>query len=135
MSEREALLFANEAFYRAFADRDAAAMEELWSRSAPVACIHPGWEALDGREEVMRSWAAIIANPDSPDLSFHDPHPYLHGDTGLVICYEKIEGQYLVATNAFVREGSLWKMVHHQSGPTAGIPDPEEDETGPEAIN
>ena len=30
--ERDAVLFSNEAFYRAFADRDFAAMDALWSR-------------------------------------------------------------------------------------------------------
>ena len=36
------MLFANEAFYRAFADRDMAAMDGVWAVHAPVACIHPG---------------------------------------------------------------------------------------------
>ena len=30
------VLFANEAFYRAFADRDMDAMEDLWAASAPA---------------------------------------------------------------------------------------------------
>ena len=41
--ERDAVLFTNEAFYRAFADRDLAAMDGLWSRHGSVTCIHPGW--------------------------------------------------------------------------------------------
>ncbi len=32
----------------------------------------------------------------------------------------------LIATNIFVRENGAWKMVHHQAGPTAGVPDDEE---------
>ena len=50
---RDAVLFANEAFYRAFADRDIAAMEETWASEAPVACIHPGWSPVIGRERVL----------------------------------------------------------------------------------
>ena len=50
MHDRMALLFANEAFYAAFAGHDYAAMEALWARHAPVACIHPGWGVLEGRE-------------------------------------------------------------------------------------
>ena len=42
--ENRALLAANEAFYRAFASRDAEAMAGLWARTVPVACIHPGWD-------------------------------------------------------------------------------------------
>ena len=63
---RDAVLFANEAFYRAFADRDIAAMEEIWASEAPVACIHPGWSPVIGRERVLASWRAILANPASP---------------------------------------------------------------------
>ena len=136
MADREALLFANEAFYRAFVDRDMAAMEEVWSATAPVACIHPGWGALTGREDVLESWAAIISNPDSPDVRVHAPEPHLHGDVGFVVCYEEIAGQYLIATNVFVRDGSVWRMVHHQAGPTAAVPDPEDgDETAPDRMN
>lgn len=136
MADREALLFANEAFYRAFADRDMLAMEDVWSSTASVACIHPGWGPLTGREQVLESWAAIIANPDSPDIKVHASIPHLYGDVGFVICFEEIAGQYLIATNVFVRDGRLWRMVHHQAGPTAAVPQPEEGEdTTPGRIN
>ena len=46
MSELDAILFANEAFYHAFADGDSAAMEALWASQTPVCCIHPGWGAI-----------------------------------------------------------------------------------------
>ncbi len=137
MPDREALLFANEAFYLAFASRDMAAMEDAWSAIAPVACIHPGWGVLTGRDEVMESWAAIIANPDSPDIHVHAPEPHLYGNVGFVVCYEEIAGQYLIATNIFVRDGSVWRMVHHQAGPTAAVPDPDEEseKSAPDRLN
>ena len=47
------VLAANEAFYEAFRQRDMAAMEALWAQHAPVTCIHPGWEALVGRADVL----------------------------------------------------------------------------------
>lgn len=125
----EAVLFANEAFYRAFADRDAEAMDEIWSRTAPVACVHPGWGPLYGREAVMRSWFAIIRNAESPAIRFHDARAVVHGDSACVLCFEEIDENWLVATNAFVREGSLWKMVHHHSGPTAARPEIRSDDT------
>jgi hypothetical protein len=136
VAERDALLFANEAFYRAFADRDMLAMENVWSETAPIACIHPGWGALSGREQVLESWAAIIANTDSPDIQVHAPVPHLYGDVGFVVCYEEIAGQYLIATNVFVRDGKVWRMVHHQAGPTAAVPEPDDpDETKPNRMN
>lgn len=130
MSDRELVLFANEAFYRAFADQDFEAMSELWAEHAPCSCIHPGWAPLHGRDQVLESWAAIIANPDSPDIACHAARATLYDATAVVICYEELAGQYLVATNVFVREGRLWKMVHHQAGPTTAAPDagePEDD--------
>lgn len=128
MSDTDAVLFANEAFYRAFADRDAAAMDDLWLETEAVTCVHPGWGPLFGREAVMESWNAIIRNPDSPAILCHDARATIHGETAYVICFEEIAGNYLVATNVFVRDGRLWKLVHHQAGPTAVRPDPETSE-------
>ena len=132
MSERNAVLFANEAFYAAFAERDVAAMDELWSRDAPVACIHPGWPALTDRLQVMQSWVRILASDRAPKVACRRPEAFLYGDVAFVICYEEIQGNYLVATNVFRREGRQWKIVHHQAGPTAYVPtEEEEDEQEP----
>ena len=60
MSDIDAVLFANEAFYVSFASGDVDAMDELWSSQAPISCIHPGWESLSGREDVVESWRSII---------------------------------------------------------------------------
>ncbi|MBV8937825.1 MAG: nuclear transport factor 2 family protein, partial [Alphaproteobacteria bacterium] len=57
MTDQDAVLAANLEFYRAFAIRDLAAMDALWARQAPVACLHPGWSALKDREAIMESWA------------------------------------------------------------------------------
>ena len=118
MAENEAVLFANEAFYRAFADGDLAAMDAVWASVAPVACIHPGWNLLDGREAVMASWRAILDSPNRPDISSVGGAATTYGDTAVVTCYEAVVEGYLVATNIFIREAGAWKMVHHQAGPT-----------------
>ena len=118
--DRDAILFANEAFYRAFAERNFPAMEELWARSHPVACIHPGWGPLSGRKEVMASWEAILQHPSQPTVACLSPEAFILGDTAYVICFEEVAGSYLLATNIFVRQGSVWRMVHHQAGPIAG---------------
>ncbi len=118
MAENEAVLFANEAFYRAFADGDLAAMDAVWASAAPVACIHPGWNLLDGRAAVMASWRAILDNPKRPDISSVGGAVKVYGDTAVVTCYETVGGGYLVATNIFIREAGAWKLVHHQAGPT-----------------
>lgn len=119
MSDSDSLLFANEAFYRAFADRDMDAMGDLWSRDHPVSCIHPGWGPLFDRSEVLSSWAAILGAPGAPDIRCVGSTALLYCDLGTVICFEKLQGGTLVATNIFVRQGSLWKMIHHQGAPTS----------------
>ena len=131
MSEREALLFANEAFYRAFVDRDIAAMEAVWAKDGPIACIHPGWPPLSGRDAVLDSWRRILANDESPQIVCRQPTAYLYGDFGFVICFESVGAAALVATNVFRRDGRQWRMVHHQAGPAPAMPQEEEQEPPP----
>ena len=125
MAEEEAVLMANEAFYRAFAEGDNEGMDEIWARDAQVACIHPGWNPLEGREAVLDSWAAIFRSPNAPHVRCRNARAYLYGDAAYVICYEELAEGYLVATNTFVREDGRWRMVNHQAGPAASPPEPE----------
>lgn len=116
-----AVLEANSAFYRAFAARDLPAMEELWARRAPVACIHPGWDALRGRKRVMESWQGILAG-DAPAISCTFASAHVLGEAAYVVCRERIDGgPPVVATNVYVREGSAWKLCHHQAGMVAEV--------------
>jgi ketosteroid isomerase-like protein len=126
--DREAVLFANETFYRAFADRDIEAMDRLWGKVEPIACIHPGWPALVGRTEVLGSWTRILVNPQSPRIDCVKPQAFVFGETAMVICYEVIEGQALVATNLFRRESDGWKLIHHQASPAPSVPASDDDE-------
>ena len=119
MTDSDAVLAANLEFYRAFATRDLAAMEALWARAAPVACIHPGWPALSDRDAVMESWQGIFSNPESPRIVCYDEQVLLYGDTAIVICEEELDGGTLIASNLFVREDGAWKMAHHQASQLA----------------
>ena len=117
LTDTDAVLQANLDFYRAFNKRDGKAMEALWSNVAPVLCIHPGWNALAGRDAVIQSWHAILSNPDAPGIMVHDDRAFLYGDLAIVQCEEELESGHLVATNMFVRESGAWKMIHHQASP------------------
>jgi ketosteroid isomerase-like protein len=121
MSEHDAILFANAAFYAAFAAHDMDAMENAWAKDRPISCIHPGRTALAGRDAVMRSWTAILGNPQTPRISCHAEKVYAHGDVAVVTCIEQFAlpsgEQFLMATNVFVRAGAIWTMVHHQAAP------------------
>ena len=122
MSDEAAVLFANESFYAAFLARDVAAMTALWSEQAAICCIHPGWNAIEGRDAVLKSWEAILRNPEAPRIRCHAPRAYVHGDAAFVVCYEVFDGGVLVATNGFVREREGWRMVHHHAGPANDLP-------------
>jgi ketosteroid isomerase-like protein len=118
VSDQISVLFANEAFYAAFANRDFGAMREIWSSSPAVTCIHPGWAPIIGRQDVLRSWQAILSNPQSPLIICSNASAYVIRDVAYVLCHEHVEQTALVATNVFVRESGGWKMVHHQAGPS-----------------
>jgi fumarate reductase subunit C len=69
MTDSDAVLAANLEFYRAFTTRDVTAMDALWARQAPVACLHPGWTALNDRDAIMQSWEGILSNPAAPRIA------------------------------------------------------------------
>jgi len=121
MDDRDAVLEANVEFYVAFAKGDSAAMERLWSRREDVTCIHPGWQALVDRQAVMESWRAILTSP--PPVRCVGARAFVSGTNAYVICYEGLGDGMLVATNVFAKEGSAWRMIHHQAGPTRTVQD------------
>jgi hypothetical protein len=131
MTPPQAVLAANVAFYEAFASGDAGAMDHLWSTKQLVACIHPGWQALHGRERVMASWRALLGGGAAPDIRCEDPKLIMLDHTAVVTCVECIGATQLVATNIFVLEDGLGKMIHHHAAPfmtrmlpTAATPPP-----------
>jgi ketosteroid isomerase-like protein len=127
MPEHAAVLFANDAFYLAFANQDIEAMRSIWARRATVTCIHPGWDVLSDRDEVLDSWEDILASPNATNITCKSPMARVLGEFAYVICHEVLDQGYLVATNVFVQEDGQWKMVHHQAGAAPPPEDPEED--------
>jgi ketosteroid isomerase-like protein len=116
MTDSDAVLAANLEFYRAFTARDLAAMDALWARQSPVACLHPGWTALNHRSAIMESWEGILSNPNAPRIACFDEQVLLYGDVALVLCEEELDGGTLAASNLFVREENEWRIAHHQAG-------------------
>jgi ketosteroid isomerase-like protein len=123
--DHEAVIAANRAFYAAFSRRDFEALAEMWATSAPVACVHPGQPALLGRENVLRSWQAILRNPNAPKAGVSDEFVILRDGLAMVICREILPAGQLIATNGFVREGDAWKLVHHHAAPAPPAPTPQ----------
>jgi ketosteroid isomerase-like protein len=116
MTDADAVLAANLEFYRAFTTRDLAAMDALWARRSPVACLHPGWTALTGRQSIMASWSGILSNPEAPRIACFDERVLLFGESALVLCEEELDGGALAASNFFVREDGAWRLAHHHAG-------------------
>jgi ketosteroid isomerase-like protein len=113
------VLAANGAFYKAFSSRDLPAMDALWATDVAVACIHPGWNVLRGRDLVMGSWRSILENDSCPHVVCTNATVHVLGDSAFVVCEEQIADDVLVATNVFVRERGGWKLAHHQAAPVA----------------
>ncbi|MEQ8860283.1 MAG: nuclear transport factor 2 family protein [Pseudomonadales bacterium] len=114
---RDEVLFANEAFYVAFASADLAAMERLWAERDDVVCLHPGWPALCGREAVLESWARILGNPDQPAVTVHALDALAAGPGAmLVVCYETMADTVMVASNLFVSTADGPRLLSHQAG-------------------
>ena len=116
MTDSDAVLAANLEFYRAFTMRDVAAMDALWVRRSPVACLHPGWTALTDRAAIISSWTGILSNPAAPRIACYDERVLMFGDTALVLCEEELDGGTLAASNFFVREDGVWRLAHHHAG-------------------
>jgi ketosteroid isomerase-like protein len=122
MTAEEAVLEANEAFYRAFNQKDIAAMDAVWAQLTEAGCIHPGWNVLRGRDAVMESWDGILSNPDQPRIMTGGASVIFLGDVAVVLCRELVAGSPLAATNLFVQEDGVWKLAHHHSGPVSYTP-------------
>lgn len=120
---RNEALFANEGFYLAFAQGDLEAMDRLWSSNPSVLCVHPGWPALTTRAAVMESWARILENPDRPQVAFNVQEVMAMGGAMAVVCYERVGGAVMLASNTYVEETGTVRMVGHHAG-VCGSPPP-----------
>jgi hypothetical protein len=118
-----ALEFANDAFYQAFAAADLDAMDAVWATQANVFCCHPGWPPIVSRDEVMASWREILTGVRRVPVRCVAPKTTLHGQIGLVCCYERFADQHLVASNLFIRAGDRWRMIHHHASPLVRVPE------------
>lgn len=141
----EAVEAANTALYDAVEHADLDALNGLWLEDG-VSVVHPGWPILTGREEVLRSYALIMANTDYVQFFLTDVEVSVHGDTALVRCTENIlsggpaeddgsagplVGGLVVATNVFRRaEGGSWKVWSHHGSPVLVEREDEDDEDG-----
>jgi ketosteroid isomerase-like protein len=119
--ERDAVLAANRAFYRAFNDRDYDAMEQIWAPTGAMVCLHPGQAALHDRAAILQSWQGILSHPESPRVRCVDEWIVGRAGLAIVVCREILANGQLMATNTYARTSEGWRMVGHHSGPVPAI--------------
>jgi len=114
---------AEEAFYRAFAALDPAAMRRVWSADDAVACVHPGGPLLQGQQAVLQSWAEIFSGSQPPRLAWERLSSVATGDLAVHVTAEHIQsgdaetgrGARVIATNVFRREPGGWLLIQHHA--------------------
>ena len=133
MSDREAVLAANRAFYDAFESLDAEKMETVWLRDPRIICIHPGWRKLSGWGPIMSSWERIFDNTFEMKFELGEMEVMISGDLALVVVeegltqrgYEGTQKSQVLATNVFERVCQRWFLVMHHGSPVISPADDE----------
>ncbi|WP_036263103.1 nuclear transport factor 2 family protein [Methylocapsa aurea] len=120
MTDEDAILAANAAYYHGFGAADLARMSLVWADD-DVSCVHPGWPALIGRQAVLQSYRDILGSPLQAAIDYRDGLAMVSGSEGRVFCTEIVGGMTLVATNWFRRIGGDWRLIHHQASPIAAF--------------
>ena len=122
---QDALLRANDTFYRALENRDLDTMDALWVHEGWVRCVHPGGDALVGWPAVRRSFEEIFARTRWLHVTPTSIDVLLFGEIGVIACVENItiENQdemgmkVALATNIFRLTDDGWRMMHHHASP------------------
>jgi ketosteroid isomerase-like protein len=131
MPDREAILDANRAFYRAFESLDADQMGKIWLRDPRIVCIHPGWRRLVGWGPIMTSWERIFENVFEMKFELGEPVVMTSGDLAVVIVEENLlqrgfdgaSRSRVLATNVFEWADERWWMVSHHGSPVLEAPE------------
>ncbi|MBW4653111.1 MAG: nuclear transport factor 2 family protein [Kaiparowitsia implicata GSE-PSE-MK54-09C] len=121
----DAVLAANEAFYRAFEKRSIDAMSEVWSKGTGCLCVHPGRGVLMGWDNIHDSWEQIFHNTHYLEVDVQVKSSEISGSLAVVVVVESImqvvgarrlEAKS-IATNVFERMGASWFLIHHHGSP------------------
>jgi ketosteroid isomerase-like protein len=131
--DHDAVLAANEAFYRAFESLELARMEQVWLRDQRIACVHPGWRRLTGWGPVMTSWERIFQSAFEMQFELRDAVVTVRGDLAVVLVeevltqrgYDGASRSQVIATNVFERADGVWLMTLHHGSPILAPPDDE----------
>ncbi|MGF1481503.1 MAG: nuclear transport factor 2 family protein [Cyanophyceae cyanobacterium] len=125
MNDKATVIAVNEAFYRAFEKKDIQAMSLVWSQGTGALCIHPGGDALQGWQQIRRSWEQIFQNTNyleidteiiSTEIGAHVAYVVLAENVLQVVRGRRLQAQSM-ATNVFQKMAQKWYLVHHHGSP------------------
>lgn len=115
---------AEAVFYSAFENGDIESMEAVWALSDEAVCVHPHGPQLQGYEQIMESWRDILGNTsgfrisvevlsqyDTPQMSIRFVTETLFNETG------RSDPVTVLATNAYRKTESGWRIVLHHASP------------------
>jgi ketosteroid isomerase-like protein len=133
MNRKDSLLYQNARFYEAFERSSIEMMEDIWSGSSAVRCIHPGWSIVEGRHAVLESWQRIFEGEVHMKVSLRNVRAEVYGTIGIVVLQEEVlyrSGKLsntgaVMATNIFEHDGKDWKLIHHHGSPTVVLEEQE----------
>src|ERR1700739_45054 len=121
----KSLLFASpeeceQAFYEALESADIDAVADTWLDDDDVVCVHPGGARLVVYSAVRSSLAALLANGPVQIRTisrkcFESPTIAVTNVIEEVVVTQSGTRQlvHVIATNAFTKTPSGWKMVRH----------------------
>lgn len=126
---------AEAVFYAAFEGGDLEAMARIWARSGDVVCVHPHGPQLVGYDQVMQSWENILDNTAGFRIAVQVVNQYDEGDVSVRFVNETLVNEHsdaapvtVLATNAYQRTESGWRIVLHHASPAPQAEQPDADE-------
>lgn len=125
LSDKEAVLAANEAFYHAFSNRDLKEMSLLWWQGSTGLCIHPGGQVLTGWETIRNSWESIFGNTNSFEIDIEIIKVEVDQALAYIVVQETVlqssRGRKVkapsIATNIFQKMAKKWYLISHHGSP------------------
>ena len=109
MPEEDAVIEANQAFYRAMESLDNANMEAVWNPHQGVTCVHPGWPLMAGRDKVLQHWYTIFDNTMLMQFTVTESLSF--------VVAGRVNEATVEATNVIRRRDGQWRIVHHHGSP------------------